>query len=319
MALSGSITGATGYGGCYIRADWSATQNQSGNYSTVSVYLYLIVGQYTTISATESGNIWLGDSSAFSRGTTNRSQGTYLLHSNAWNVYHASDGTGGFTLDASFTSGWSSLGTLNMNATYFTLNTIPRYASYLSSTPYAEAITSSQFQVAVNVDATCDNLATSLDGGGWVYTTGDWSGWKTKVLGGSLSSGTTHTFKTSVRRKDSQLWSESSTKSVTLANHSISNFVAGNITDTNFKVYYNVNDAYDTAQYSLNGGAWVDLPSPAQLVGVNLKSETQYSVKIRVKATVSQKWTESSTINVTTLSQNKFMEFFDDRFGKAGL
>jgi len=91
----------------------------------------------------------------------------------------------------------------------------PPTVNYLNGTPYAEAITDVQFNVAVNVDTVCDNLATSLDGAGWVYWTGDWSGWKVVTLGGNLSSNEPHTFKTSIRRKDSGLWNESTVKTVT--------------------------------------------------------------------------------------------------------
>ena len=55
----------------------------------------------------------------------------------------------------------------------------------------------------------------------------------------------------------------------------------------------------DAVQYSLNGGAWTSATYGASFNIDGLTNGTQYSVKIRVKRTDSQLWTESSEVNGT--------------------
>ncbi|MBW8383950.1 MAG: DUF859 domain-containing protein [Youngiibacter sp.] len=55
----------------------------------------------------------------------------------------------------------------------------------------------------------------------------------------------------------------------------------------------------DAIQYSLNGGAWTGQPAGNILTG--LSPGTSYNLRVRVKATASQLWTESGYLYVTTL------------------
>lgn len=197
--------------------DWQlAGQNIAGNYSTINWQCYM---HYTSADAQlDNGYATLGGATRWSNGGrvynyagnfTTRDMG---ISSGSFTVGH--DSAGNFTLDVSGNivvySGMNSGGSAS-----WALPTIPRYAAYLSGTPYAQNITGVSFDVAVQPDVLCDNLATSLDGGAWVYWPGDFNGWKVVTLGGNLTAGAVHTFKTSIRRKDSQQWTESTTKNVT--------------------------------------------------------------------------------------------------------
>lgn len=66
------------------------------------------------------------------------------------------------------------------------------------------------------------------------------------------------------------------------------------------RVTWNTDATCDSSQYSLNGGAWQNAPAWKDFTIGNLNPGTQYSVKIRVKRTDSQLWTESSVKYATT-------------------
>lgn len=68
---------------------------------------------------------------------------------------------------------------------------------------------------------------------------------------------------------------------------------------TQIGVYWNANAGCDAVQYSLNGGSWTGTSGNTFYIG-NLSPGTQYSVRIRVKRTDSQLWTESGTLYATT-------------------
>jgi hypothetical protein len=231
-----------------------------------------------------------------------------VVYSGSIDIPHNADGTKSFWL--SFAAGiyYFAQNAFASGTQY--LDTIQRYASYLDSTPYAEVILSDRFNIAVNADVTCDNLAVSVDGAAWVYYAGDFVGWKVITKSG-FSSGTAHTFKTSIRRKDSQLWSESATKNVTTADQSITDFYTQNITDTAFDIVVAVNDTCDLLSYQLDGGSWVDIAgdytSKTIKIGGALTSGVNHTIKIKVRAKVSQRSVESSnTLTITTLIQNGF-------------
>lgn len=75
-------------------------------------------------------------------------------------------------------------------------------------------------------------------------------------------------------------------------------------------VQWATSDARDATYYSLNGGEWVGSATDGESVASdsksgtfnikNLSPNTTYSLKIKIKRTDSQLWTESSTISFTT-------------------
>ena len=71
---------------------------------------------------------------------------------------------------------------------------------------------------------------------------------------------------------------------------------------------WSANASCDAVQYSLNGGGWTSSGTSGTSGSFNiggLALNTPYSLKIRVKRTDSQLWTESSTINATTYDYAK--------------
>lgn len=78
----------------------------------------------------------------------------------------------------------------------------------------------------------------------------------------------------------------------------ITNFSIKSKTVDSITIQYSTDNEVDYAQYSLNGGSWIDLNVNNSITGLSIDST--YSVKIRVRGKASGLWTESSTITVTT-------------------
>ena len=80
------------------------------------------------------------------------------------------------------------------------------------------------------------------------------------------------------------------------------------IKGTSFKISWATDKARDFTQYSLNGGGWTnanDTVTSDNRSGnytlKNLKPNTRYTIKTRIRASDSGLWTESSTLTVTTM------------------
>lgn len=92
----------------------------------------------------------------------------------------------------------------------------------------------------------------------------------------------------------------------------ITSFTVSALTDEAFNVNVSVSDTCDLLQYSLNGAGWVNAfvgnftAKTFQLAG--LVSGQPYTIRVRVRRSDSQLLTESGTIGVTTLVQNRFFK-----------
>ena len=92
------------------------------------------------------------------------------------------------------------------------LPTIPRYATINSYNLTTASMTS--LNVSWSANATCDRVQYKIGSGSWVTAqTGDRKSGSFSITG--LTPGTKYSVKIRVRRKDSQLYTESSTKSAT--------------------------------------------------------------------------------------------------------
>jgi hypothetical protein len=134
MALSGTFTqGFTNNGAFRLRLVWSATQDISGNYSTVWADLYIdSLQSWASVSdATSSAcNINInGNNKSFSNTSTLNGNQSKKLGSHSATIYHNADGTKQFTISAShnFDITWNGAYVGNVSVSgNASLNTIPR-------------------------------------------------------------------------------------------------------------------------------------------------------------------------------------------------
>ena len=134
MALSGSFTqGFSNNGAFRLRVEWSATQDISGNYSTVWADLFIdSLQSWASVSDATSSACAItinGSTKTFYNTSSLSGYGSKKLGSHGVVVYHNADGTKQFTISAShnFDITWngSYVGTVNVSGSAW-LNTIPR-------------------------------------------------------------------------------------------------------------------------------------------------------------------------------------------------
>ena len=134
MALSGTFTqGFTNNGAFRLRLVWSATQDISGNYSTVWADLFIdsLQSWASVYDGTSSAcNINInGNNKSFSNTSTIGAYESKKLGSHGVVVYHNADGTKQFTISAShnFDITWNGAYVGNVSVSGdVSLNTIPR-------------------------------------------------------------------------------------------------------------------------------------------------------------------------------------------------
>ena len=217
MALSGSVT-TTSKEGRSVTLKWSATQSISENKSTVSWTLegsgsasgYVIVGEL---------RVTINGKQAYYRSSdkhTNCYVGTKLA-SGSVDIAHANDGTKTFSIKVE-----AGIYNWSINSTgsgSFTLDKIPRYATASQS---LKSKTETSISMSWSSDSTIDYVWYSTDGGahwgavGYANArSGTYTITKSTSTGGNLTANTAYSVITRVRRKDSQLTSNSAKLSVT--------------------------------------------------------------------------------------------------------
>lgn len=184
----------------------------ANNRSYVELYLYIVSNNsaYTFWGFNNEGRIYI-DGGLYSYGNYTGYVTTTPQLICSWGGWLGHDSSGNLTITVEYTIDSGYCG--HSQTSYgWTLTHINRYASITNF--WQTGITDVGFTTNVSTDVVCDNLAVSLDGAGWVYYGGDYTT-KSVYLGGDLTSGYDHTVKVSVRRKDSGLWTESGTATIT--------------------------------------------------------------------------------------------------------
>lgn len=146
MALSGSITGV--YRGYTLQANWSASQNVSGNYSDITIKHVLVIGSAYSLNIGSRSNTCTVDGAAqsYSSPAINQKGGSVTLGTTIHRVNHNADGSKSCTITDVF----------NINATIdgskvasiaasgnITLDNIPRQATITSATDFTDTGTPS--------------------------------------------------------------------------------------------------------------------------------------------------------------------------------
>lgn len=208
---SGTIKGTAASNGNYLYIVWEETATSTpNNTSTVkaTVYLYNGYGSYSsgdacpwyvTIDGTKtSGTIYTWSGSPVAVGTATKV------------ITHNANGSKSITISAYFDTAGTSTGTVSASGTA-TLTTIPRYAT---STQSLSSKTETSVVMNWASDSTIDYVWYSINNGlSWAAVGSVNTSSGTYTISG-LSPNTTYNIKTRVRRKDSQLSTDSATLAV---------------------------------------------------------------------------------------------------------
>lgn len=222
MATSGSISVTVTAYDTLKFSWWRNSYNISGNYTDIGWKIELIATNYGYISSSVAKN-WSVTVNGENYSGTNyiaiNNNTTKTLASGTTRIHHNADGTKSFSYSFSQVfnmnfNGW--VGTKSGSGSA-TLDTIPRY---LAITKFDVSSGLESITCAWATDVARDYTQYSLNNGAWIdagdsVASDNKSG--TFTIKG-LSPNSTYTVKVRLKRTDSQLWTESSNKSVTTKN-----------------------------------------------------------------------------------------------------
>lgn len=254
MALSGSFSNyPTGKFGLYC--EWTGSQSITGNYTNITLKVYL---QFYTISVGSRSDSTIsinGTSETYTAAAINDMSSTswhkVLLKSKTVTVYHNSDGTkNGVALSASwrFSGTYSgvSIGTITASTTV-NLDKIDRSAPTVTFS--TSNITANGFKISASSSATSDI---------WQYSTNNGSSWtqfsttvgtSASVTLSSLSPNTSYTVKVRARKKSNQVYGTSGSATVKTLGGAVVNSVS-TVTADNATVSIAINTTVYEASYS---------------------------------------------------------------------
>lgn len=301
--LAEQYLGNTGYGNVYIRTYAKCTiqqieQNRSA--VTVKSVLYLSAGTFTTGHPTKastwaSGMDGVGDKDV--HGTYSSGE-TILTEIGGW-ITHNADGTysNGYATTDFTSTPWGWNGTAYGT---FSLKKIPRYATCNQS---LNSKTETTIKMNWSSDNTIDYLWYSKNNGSSWTAVGSVNATSGSYSITGLTPNTTYNIKTRVRRKDSQLTTDSSSLSITTykaPTHSLKSK-----TETSIVMNWSADSTIDYIWYSKdNGTNWTGVDVTDGTSGSytisGLSANTSYNVKTRIRRKATQTTYDCSTINVNT-------------------
>lgn len=253
MALSGSFSNypTSGFG---LYCEWSGSQSVTGNYTAITMNVYLkyyslYVGERADSTVSINGTAQTYTVPAISE--SSNTAHTKLLKTYTVNVAHNADGTKtGVALSASwrFSGTYSSvyIGTITASTTV-NLDSIDRTAPTVSFS--TSSITASGFKISATSSATSDI---------WQYSTNNGSSWtqfsttagtSASVTLSSLSPNTSYTVKVRARKKSNQVYGTSSAATVKTLGGSVLNSVS-TVTADNSTVTISLNVTVYNASYT---------------------------------------------------------------------
>ena len=146
MALAGQITGV--YRGYTLQANWSASQNVTGNYSDITVTHVLVIGSAYSLNIGSRSNTCTVDGAAqsYSSPAINQKGGSVALGTTTHRVNHNADGSKTCTITDVFnvnaTIDGSKVASITASGN-ITLDAIPRQATITSASDFTDTGTPS--------------------------------------------------------------------------------------------------------------------------------------------------------------------------------
>lgn len=282
MALSGSFYNypVSSFG---LYCEWSASQSVVGNYSDVTLWVYL---SYYTLEVGSRSDSYIqinGNSEQYTAPSINDYSAGWkkkLLKSKTVRVYHDGNGNASPSLGASWRFSGTYSGTyINWieASTTVTLNKIDRSAPTINIS--TSGITASSVKVSATASTTCDVWQYSKDGGAsWTqYSTTVGTSAGATITG--LSPNTSYSIRVRARKKSNQVYGTSSTASVkTLGNailNSVSTVTADNstVSITFNRTIYSASFTY-TLEIKKGSTTIIAISIPAQNAGTGNQTIT---------------------------------------------
>lgn len=320
MATSGSVSSSS-YSSRYIVLNWSRTSTWNNSSSCGSKIHWELKGAGGgTTNWYKAGNFKVtinGTQQYYSSSRINLYNGTTIASGDV-DITHNNDGTKSFSISIE-----AGIYTVAVNCTgsgSFTLDTIPRNLDSISLSNTAQTYNSLSFKWTCSPERDWTQYRIKKSGGSY----GGWTDAGDSVASdgksgtftiSGLSESTSYVVQVRLRRKDSQLWSESNevTKSTTSGHTSITQFTVAKVSgsSTQLKFTWATGNTTDYLWYSTNNGSsWTGLDvtdgTSGNFTVSGLSSGTSYNCKIRVRRKDSQMTTDSSTVAQTTYTQTKF-------------
>ena len=305
MAKSGTINGTPASNGNYLYIEWKETSiDTANNTSTVEATLkfYNPYGSYSSSACPWSltiNGVTTSGSTAFS--------GSVTLGSGTTKVKHGSDDKKSITISASFDTQGTSTGVISASGTAVLsdIGTKPTCKQSL------ESKTATSITMKWSSDSTIDHY--------W-YSTDNGSTWHGKDITGAksgsytitgLKANTTYKVITSVRKKGTSLWTNSSMLSVTTYGYPTSTQSLSSKTDKTITMKWASDQTIDYIWYSTNNGStWHGVDVTNGKSGTytikSLSASTTYKIKTRVRAKDSKLTKDSSALSVKTYPANYF-------------
>ncbi|MDD4794987.1 MAG: hypothetical protein PHG03_00275 [Bacilli bacterium] len=259
-----------------------------GNYNHPGASYHDVVSRYracgTSCTTYQSKSIALPD----------KVTGWVFLGSTYHTVGHDSSGGGSFTVNGTIACKRSRYNTENISRAtnfYVPIPTIPRYTSITTYT--RTNITLNSFRVNWASANTVDRVEYRINSGAWTLgQSGDRTSGNFTITG--RNPGTTYNIQIRVRRKDSQLWTESANPSVTTLNIATLNSVPNNIDfEKPFTVTFTRNGASNTSFGIFNTAGSIDF-APYRIV-----TGTSYTVEL-TEEEINALFNDMSTVNSKT-------------------
>lgn len=293
MALNGSFnTGA--YGDRYLVFSWTGSQNIGGNYT--DIYWSLKGSGGATNFYYKAGNFKVVIEGETVYNSSNRIElfnGTTVA-TGVKRIYHNSNGTKTFSAYAE-----AGIYTYAVNCTgsnNWTLDNIPRYATSKQS---LNSKTETTITINWLSDNTIDYLWYSINNGSNWNAVGTVNGTSGTYTITGLNAETTYNIKTRVRRKDSQLTTDSTVLTVRTENAPT---IALHLKEeTSIVVRWTSNYTIDQLHYSIdNGSNWIQqsvIEGTTEICRINnLTPNTTYNIKLRLRRKDTQTTCDTATL-----------------------
>ncbi len=278
------------------------SQSIADNTSTVSWSLVLKRPSSISSSVNKPYSVVIDGVTVASGSTSIAGSGDKTIASGTRTIQHGSDGRK--TLSFSFTVDvmplyWSGKPTGNASGSgSMTLTTIPRYAKITSFS--LDSATRNSFRVNWATDKNVNRVEYKIGSGSWVAGSTSTAKSGNFTVSG-ISAGTTCSVTIRVRAADSNLWTESSAKSIsTVAAAKGNTPTLSSRTCTQAVMNWTSTQTCINVQYRIGSGSWQSTGSnfSARTSGsftiTGLSPNTSYSISIRVLDAVHSSWSGAS-------------------------